>query len=205
MPSAHIVLALCVTLTMSLTLNQRRHDLLGGADIIGNSLPDASAATWQISLDAPNDANLALLPIAADVCKVQSSSKRRVRRGGENTLDECKSEIRPPTSEIKPGQSDSGDRTRESEPSSEPPETKKKKAPPFDPATVPAFSGFHFREDKSACPHEYTTIPVCALRADERDWATSTSVSFYTSLLECVACMCPTSLISTIYIVYQGL
>lgn len=195
MSSLHIVLALCVTLTMSLTLNQGRHDLLGGVgegegsaysaplnmeivasvditpstpseplsigvdrtssvvkpdvkiafsfvprdnlipstnvgtletgeipseagvstttantgtqtspyagsdtsfpvmilndgvDIIGNILPVASADTRQISLNASNNANLPLLPVAAEVCKIQSSSKRRVRRGGENTLD----------------------------------------------------------------------------------------------------------------------
>lgn len=161
-----------------------------GADIIGNILPVDSADTRQISLGAPNDVNLPLLPIAAEVCKVQSSSKRRVKRGGENSLDQCVTKISPPASEIKPEQSNPGVRTGASEPSSEPPEKKKKNGPPFDPATVPDFRGLHFREDKSTCPHEYTTIPVCALRVDERDWATSTSVSFYSTLLESVTCMC---------------
>lgn len=161
-----------------------------GADIIGNILPVVSADTRQISQGEPNNVNLRLLPIEAEVCKVQSSSKRRVRRGGENTLDQCVTKISPPASEIKPEQSNPGVRTGASEPSSEPPEKKKKNGPPFDPATVPDFRGLHFREDKSTCPHEYTTIPVCALSVDERDWATSTSVSFYSTLLESVTCMC---------------
>lgn len=54
-----------------------------GVDIIGNILPVDSADTRQISLGAPNNVNLPLLPIAAEVCKVQSSSKRQVKRGGE--------------------------------------------------------------------------------------------------------------------------
>lgn len=174
---------------MSLTLNQCQNDLLDGANITGNSLPDTSAVTWQISLNASNDANLELFSIAVKVCKVQFSSKRRVKYGSENKLNKCMSKIRPLPSEIKPGHSDSGKKTRGSKPSSKPPE--KKIDPFFYLTTVPSFSSFHFRENKFLRPHKYTTIPVYACHADKRDWATSTSASFYTSLLECVTCICP--------------
>lgn len=45
--SPYIVLALCVTLTMSLTLNQGRHDLLGG---VGEGVESAYSAlsTWKL-------------------------------------------------------------------------------------------------------------------------------------------------------------
>lgn len=103
----------------------------------------------------------------------------------------------PASREIKPEQRNSSDKTGASQPNSktQPLEKKKKKGPSFNLATIPDFRGFHFRENKSTCSHKYTTIPVCAPRVDERDWATSTSHSLYSTLLECVTCICPPSLI----------
>lgn len=165
---------------------------------IGSNNDGLSTETRQQTLDAPptnDDAHLALLVnyiIAADkqsnTCEIKSSSKRRARRRDDDIKkdDSCVT-IPPASSETKPEQNnDAGDN-----PEGEKPPTKQqpRKSVPFDPATEPPFSGFHFRENTSVCPHQSSSIPVCALRTDERDWATSTSVSFFSTLLECVACM----------------
>lgn len=52
MSSLHIVLALCVTLTMSLSLNQGRHDLLGG---VGEGVGSANSAPLNMEILASVD------------------------------------------------------------------------------------------------------------------------------------------------------
>lgn len=157
-----------------------------GSDNTGNIILGMSTRTKE-PLDAPNDANLAPLYIANDksnICEIQSSTIRRVRRDNKREPNACVMQTSPPASETKPEQNSAGDGPGVGKP----PEKQPGKIPPFDPAREPSFSGFHFRENTSVCPHKSVTIPVCALQVDERDWATSTSVSFLSSLLECVAC-----------------